>query len=410
MDDALRTALWADSPLHRRWLDEQGQRLLDFSKNARVERGFVALDDAGRRPTDAPAQTLITARMTHAYALGYLRGLPGCHALAAHGVATLTTTLRDHEHGGWLQAAGDTSGRKQAYVHAFVGLAASTAVVAGLPDAQALLAQALSTLEEHFWSDTEGVMRESFAADWSDEEAYRGANSNMHSLEMALAVADALDAPLWRDRALRIATRFVEVLARPRGYRLAEHFDRQWRPLPDYHQDQADDDLRPYGLTPGHFLKWSFLLLKLEAALDAQGERAPSWLLEAATGLFDSGTRVGWAVDGAPGMVYTVDWQDHPVVHNRPHWVIAEAIKAAHALFVRTGDVGYARWYRRFWDYADLHLIDRQKGGWHHEVDDRNRPFSRVYPGKADLYHAYQSTLTPLVPLHRSVALALAYG
>ena len=399
---------WLHTALHRQWLDDQGQRLLDFSKGAMVEGGFTALDDTGQPLAGASAQTIITARMTHAYALAFARGLPGCRALAQHGVTALSETLRDAKQGGWLQAAGDTTARKQAYVHAFVALAASTAVVTKLPGGAALLEQALIPIEQHFWSEDEGVMRESFAADWTDEEDYRGANSNMHSLEMALAVADAQNAPLWRSRALRIANRFVNELARSSGFRLGEHFDSQWRPLTDYHGDRPDDDLRPYGLTPGHFLEWSFLLLKLEAALVAQDGSAPGWLLESAVKLFEMGVNIGWSVDGAPGMVYTVDWQDRPVVRNRPHWVMAEAIKAAWALFTRTGDGVFADWYRCFWDYADLHLIDREKGSWHHEVDPSNKPSSRVYEGKADLYHAYQATLTGLVPLDRSVAVSLA--
>ncbi|MBF8676949.1 AGE family epimerase/isomerase [Pseudomonas fulva] len=399
---------WLHASLHRQWLDDQGQRLLDFSKSARIEAGFSALDDAGQLPPGASAQTIITARMTHTYALASARGLPGCRALAQHGITALSETLRDPKHGGWLPAAGDTAARKQAYVHAFVALAASTAVVTKLPGATALLEQALIPIEQHFWSEDEGVMLESFAADWTDEEDYRGANSNMHSLEMALAVADALDAPLWRSRALRIANRFVNELARSHGFRLGEHFDRQWRLLTDYHVDTPDDDLRPYGLTPGHFLEWSFLLLKLEAALEAQEGSAPSWLLESAVQLFERGVSMGWSVDGAPGMVYTVDWQDRPVIRNRPHWVMAEAIKAAWALFTRTGEDRYADWYRCFWDYADLYLVDRVNGSWHHEVDCLNRPSSRVYKGKADLYHAYQATLTGLVPLNCSVAVSLA--
>lgn len=406
MDRSFSSVDWLKHPLHHQWLDDQGQWLLDFSKRARVKGGFAVLDDVGRI-SGGSAQTLITARMTHAYGLAFARGLPGCRPLAMHGVASLMDTLHDAEHGGWLPADDDRGGRKQAYVHAFVALAASTVAVAGLPGGEALLEQALNPIEQYFWSEEEGVMRESFAADWTDEEDYRGANSNMHSLEMALAVADALDAPLWRERALRIATRFVAQLARAQDYRLAEHFDRHWRLLTDYNKARPADDLRPYGLTPGHFLEWSFLLLKLEAALEAQDGSAPAWLLESAVKLFEAGTRIGWSVDGTPGMVYTVDWRDRPVVNNRPHWVIAEAIKAAHALFIRTGDTAYADWYGRFWDYADLNLIDRVNGGWHHEVDSSGVPSSRVYQGKADLYHAYQATLTAVVPLHRSVATAL---
>lgn len=398
---------WMHTPLHRQWLDDQGQRLLDFSKGAKVEAGFTALDDTGQPLAGASAQTIITARMTHAYALASARGLPGCRTLARHGVKALSEALFDPKHGGWLPAPGETSARKQAYIHAFVALAASTAMVTELPGATVLLERALVPIEQHFWSEDEGVMRESFAADWSDEENYRGANSNMHSLEMALALADALNAPLWRSRALRIADRFVNKLARSSGFRLGEHFDCRWRPLTDYHIDSPDDDLRPYGLTPGHFLEWSFLLLKLEAALIAQEGSAPDWLMESAVKLFERGVSVGWSVDGAPGMVYTVDWQDCPAVRNRPHWVMAEAIKAARALFIRTGDDLYADWYKCFWDYTDLHLVDRVNGSWHHEVDCQNKPSSRVYKGKADLYHAYQATLIGLAPLNRSVAVSL---
>lgn len=407
MDESSIAASWCDKSLHRVWLDQQGQRLLDFSKNAQVEQGFVALDENGRAPKGATAQTILTARMTHAYALGYLRGLPGCLSLVEHGIASLTEALYDKEHGGWLQSAADRKSRKLAYVHAFVALAASSAFVAGIPGATILLERVLAVIEQHFWSEEEGVMRESFAFDWSDEENYRGANSNMHSVEMALAVADALNEPVWRKRAIRIASRFVHQLARSRGFRLVEHFDCQWQPLLDYNHDCQADDLRPYGLTPGHFLEWAHLLLNLEAALHAQGEQVPSWLLESAIGLFDSGTRLGWGVDGAPGIVYTVDWHDLPNVRNRPHWVMAEAIKAAHSLFVRTGDANYARWYISFWDYTDRYLIDHQLGSWHNEVNDMNQPSALIYPGKADLYHAYQATLTPMMPLSVSLATAL---
>ena len=52
-------------------------------------------------------------------------------------------------------------------------------------------------------------MRESFARDWSQEEAYRGANSNMHSTEAFLALADVTGDARWLDRALRIVERVI---------------------------------------------------------------------------------------------------------------------------------------------------------------------------------------------------------
>ena len=52
----------------------------------------------------------------------------------------------------------------------------------------------MDVVEQHFWDDAAGMMRESFNADWKIEEAYRGANANMHSVEAFLAAADALGA------------------------------------------------------------------------------------------------------------------------------------------------------------------------------------------------------------------------
>ncbi|GAA4492819.1 hypothetical protein GCM10023158_09220 [Gluconacetobacter tumulicola] len=53
-------------------------------------------------------------------------------------------------------------------------------------------------------------------------------------------------------------------------------------------------------------------------------------------------------------------------------------------------------------------MIDRGQGGWLQELDRNNRPSAVVYAGKADLHHAWQATLTPLLPLAPSFATAVA--
>ncbi|MFT9164970.1 MAG: AGE family epimerase/isomerase [Komagataeibacter saccharivorans] len=409
----LPASSWLRAAAHRRWLDAQGQRLLDFSKPARVPDGFAPLDDDGRLSADAGADAILTARMTHVYAVAAGRGLPGCFPLATHGVAALLGPLRDERHGGWFtgppaDGVPPDGGRKQCYLHAFVALAASSAVVAGVDGARPLLEEALAVWEHHFWSEEEGVFRESFAADWSDEENYRGANANMHAVETCMAVADVTGRPVWRQRALRIVERIIHDLARRNNYDVAEHFDRNWTLLKDFNHDKPTDDLRPFGMTPGHFVEWSHLLLKLEAALLRESGRAPAWLLDDATGLFQRGMAAGWARDGQPGLLYTVDWNLEPVVHNRPHWCQAEAMTSAAALLKRTGHREYEHWYRTIWDYIDLYMIDRRRGGWIQELDRDNHPSEVVYAGKADLYHAWQATLTPLLPLAPSFATAVA--
>ena len=134
----------------------------------------------------------------------------------------------------------------------------------------------------------------------------------------------------------------------------------------------------------------------------------PDWLLDDARQLFHSACQHGWNADGQPGIVYTLDWDNRPVVRERLHWTLAEASAAAAALWQRTGEAEYEQWGQRFWDFIDLHLIDREHGSWHHELDPNNRPSARIWPGKPDLYHAYQATLLPRLPLAISLASALA--
>lgn len=148
-------------------------------------------------------------------------------------------------------------------------------------------------------------------------------------------------------------------------------------------------------------------MLHLEAARTQRSLSTPAWLLEDARQLFHSACRYGWNVDGSSGIVYTLDEDNRPVVRERLHWTLAEASAAAAALWQRTGEAQYQTWYTQFWDYIDLHLIDRQHGSWHHELNPANQPSARIWPGKPDLYHAYQATLLPRLPLAFSLASAL---
>jgi sulfoquinovose isomerase len=412
METLTATALsWSTLPAHQHWLGLQGQRLLDFAKAARLENGFGDLDNRGRPEPANGAQTIQTARMTHSFALAYLQGIPGSASMVDHGIRALQGRLRDTRHGGWHADDKATPGsevRKQAYLHAFVALAASSAVVAGRPGATALLKDAVDVLERRFWCEEEQAFLESFAHDWTDLEAYRGGNSNMHGVEACLALADVCNDSKWLDRALAISERMIHQHAAAAGYLPVEHFDAAWQPLPDYNHDRLADELRPYGQTPGHAFEWTRLLLHLEAARHRIGLANPAWLAEDAQRMFTAACQAGWAVDGQPGIVYTVDWQRRPVVPQRLHWTLAEAVAAAAALHQRTGDPVYEHWYREFWDYIDVYLIDRQHGSWHHELDAHNQPAQTIWPGKSDLYHAYQATLLPRLPLAPSLATALA--
>jgi sulfoquinovose isomerase len=195
--------------------------------------------------------------------------------------------------------------------------------------------------------------------------------------------------------ALRIAEKVIDGAARDAGWRVVEHFDATWAPLPEFNADNRADHFRPYGLTVGHWLEWSRLLIAIEAALGDP----PAWLIEGATALFEHGYAVGWRDPDTIGAPYTVDWQDRPVVDARLSWVAAEAVLAADALARRTSDELAPSALPRLWDEIDRYFIDRERGAWHSELDPLGRPASTIWSGKPDVYHAYQACLFPDLPL-----------
>jgi len=401
-----------EGPGQAGWLAAETVRLLDFAEGAWDPLGgFGRQDRTGMRLPGTPAELWITGRMTHVFALGALLRHPTSAGLLSHGLAALGNRLRDQRYGGWypeVDASGPVRTAKEFYQHAFVVLAGASATIAGHPHGPELLDCALRVAEERFWDFSAGMVYEGWDETFTDPEAYRGVNATMHGVEAFLAAFDATGAVVWRDRALDMTARVVREFAEPNDWRIPEHFDQHWNPLPDYNEDRPDDPFRPYGSTVGHGLEWSRLCLQLRAALDVPVDVSTSgWLLDGAQRLFHRAVADGWAVDGSDGFVYTVDWNGLPVVRQRMHWVLAEGVGAASALFAVTEQDEYRRWSDRWWRYAENHLLDRELGSWHHELDPANRPAATVWPGKVDAYHAVQATLLPRIPLRACVAAAL---
>ncbi|MEU2939514.1 AGE family epimerase/isomerase [Nocardiopsis alba] len=400
------------------WLEEQERSLVRFAAGSVVPDGFGHLDARGGVESGRPTATWITARMTHVFSLAHLRGDADAAALADHGVAALTGPLRDAEAGGWFdevpeggaasvrERSGTLPG-KAAYPHSFVVLAAASAAHAGRPGARELLDEALGVIEEYFWEPSADCVRESWDADWTTTESYRGANSAMHCVEAFLAAADVTGDTRWVRRAAAIAERLIHGVAAAHDWRLPEHFTPGWEPLPDYNRDRPDHPFRPFGSTTGHLLEWARLLVHLEKALERAGEPVPGWALTDAELLFDNAVRRGWATDGTDGFVYTLDWEDRPVVRQRMHWVIAEAAMTAWTLGQRTGKASYSEHLERWWAYADRFHVDREHGGWRHELDPDGSPAASVWAGKPDVYHPYQAVLLPQIGLSTSIAAAL---
>ena len=292
------------------WRRAEASRLIAFGRAAALaDGGFGWLGVNGEIDVTQPCPLYVNSRMTYVFALAHLNGVAGADALAASGLGALADRYADGEYGGWVSSI-DLSGNvidpaKTNYDHAHVLLATASAVAAGIPAADAAFLAAVAAIEQHFWSDAEGCARESWNDDFTELEPYRGANSNMHSVEAYLAAGDVSGNPVWHARAAAIATRLIDGQARAHAWRIPEHYDENWRPLPDYNPDRRSDQFRPYGTTPGHSFEWARLLLTLEAAETTP----PAWLLEAATALFERRRR-RMAAGRSPG----ID------LHGRPGW------------------------------------------------------------------------------------------
>ncbi len=397
---------WATLTSHRAWLLQQADNLFSFFERASINPlgGFHELDEQGRPmpPGRSPARQLhATTRMVHCFALAQLLGRPGAAEIVDHGMSFLWEGHRDAAQGGYLQGVGDegpTDDTKQAYGHAFVLLAASSAKAAGHRDACRLLADVSTVLRERFWEDTHGAVAEEFTRDWRSLGQYRGQNSNMHLTEALMAAFEATGDSDYLRMAERVAALIVRRHAAENGWRLPEHFTADWQLDRTY---SGSPMFRPYGTTPGHWLEWARLLLQLWEL----GGRAQGWMRESAIALFRQATADGWAESG--GFYYTLNWDGSPRIADRYWWPCCEGIGAAAFLNAIEGDAVYEAWYRRIWDFTATHLIDREHGGWHPQLDSDLRPNTGPFWGKPDIYHALQACLIPLLPTNGSIAAGL---
>jgi len=407
VDRTWRTMTVNDGPGSPDWRAAARRNLLDFARRSRCpEGGFVWLDDHGEPDRDKSLELWINARMTYVFAMAHLAGEPDSLGLAEHGVHALSTLFHDDEHGGWYDEVGmdgqpiDTA--KRCYGHSFVLLAASAAAAAGAEGGEALLDEAARVHDTRFWDRGAGRCVDERTGDWSIVEPYRSANSNMHAVEAYLFAADATGDAVWTRRALAICERIIGIHARAHGWRIPEHFDADWTPMPDYHSDRRADPFRPFGATPGHAFEWARLLVQI-----ADGSPDPRpWLEEAAEELFARAVQDAVS-DDTPALAYTTDWHGVPVVEERFHWVIAEAVLAAEALHAFTGKAVYAGLAERWWAEIDEHFVDDATGSWHHELTPAMGPSSRAWRGKPDAYHAFNALVLPSLPLAPSVAVTI---
>jgi sulfoquinovose isomerase len=383
---------WWTLPAHQLWLDTESARLLRFGSSLEHPAGGAAwLNDRGHPDLSHPALTYITARMAHVHFLASMQGYPGSRRKADRVFDGLLTTLRDSTNGGWFESSADASSAdatKTAYTHAFVVLAAAAAAAAGHPSGRGLLDEALEVVDRRFWDENYGMCADTWNASWTALDGYRGINANMHMVEALLAAADAGAPEVWRSRAVRICDNVIG-WSQANENRIPEHFTAEWQPMLEYNSGDTANQFKPYGATVGHGFEWARLLV--QANLVGRSPRGHDYIAAAAS-LYHRAAQDGWQPGPLPGFVYTTDWTGRPVVTERLHWVLCEAIAAAATLGRRTGEDRYDNDYRAWWDIAADSFVDLVNGSWHHELDADNRPAATVWSGKPDLYHAVQAT------------------
>lgn len=367
------------------------------------------LGDDGTPWKERNRETWITSRMAHVYSIGSMLGHEGSEALADAALKGLRGELHDDQNGGWyagLTKDNEIVPTKQCYAHAFVILAASSGVLAGRKGAEELLKDALALYDLRFWNEKEGLSCDTWNTEFTELDSYRGLNANMHTVEAFLAAADVTGDEKYRVRAGRIIDR-VLIWAKDNNWRIPEHFSSDWVPDLECNKDRPDDQFKPYGATPGHGIEWARLITQWALSTYKEDKAGAASYIEAAENLYNRAVSDAWNADGAPGICYTTDWNGKPVVHDRMHWTLAEAINTSAVLHRVTGNEKYAADYAELMKYLDEKVLDHVNGSWFHQLDRENNLLETVWPGKSDIYHALQATLIPYYAPGLSIAVAV---
>lgn len=395
-----------DTQYGEKFLTNESLSLIEFAKGAVSQAGgFGYLDSSGAIDPSKPREVYIQCRMTQVFGLAHLLGLSDSYELVDHGVKSILNLFHDKTNDGFFNAidnAGEpTNASKLAYDHMFVLLAASTAKAVKHPRADELFHIIDSLIDKYYWDPKYEMMNNSWDLELKNLDEYRGINANMHAVEALCAAFDVTADSKFLDRAYSICKTTVDRFAKENDWLLPEHFTDKWQVLKDFNIENPADPFRPFGVTIGHLFEWSRLILQLEIQMKGSTQDL-SWIKSGAKSLYDAAKRYGWAVDGAEGFVYTIDWDKKPVVRSRMHWVAAEAVMTAYTLWKVTGELEYLEDYNTWWQYIDKNLIDKEAGSWFHELDPYQEVVEGTWSGKPDVYHALNACLLPLYPLDAS--------
>lgn len=228
---------------------------------------WTHLNRDGSRYGDGQKFLVMQARMTYAFAIGYLwSGDSAWKELTEHGIRFLLEKMLDPKCGGWfwtVSREGElTNGSKMAYGHAFVAYALAYAGHALnddtlLHDAE----EALHWMYEHLWDADRGGYVQSLTRCLFPLDNTKRLDTQLHSLESASAVFAFCGSPFDREHLHELAENIVSRTLHPNGKCVREWFPNDW---------QENLDATGGNISIGHNLEaaWFLRLADLQAGTD----------------------------------------------------------------------------------------------------------------------------------------------
>ena len=304
--------------------------------------------------------------------------------LAHHGLEFLEKFHYQKKTGGyvWLLDKDNTlDASNHCYGLAFVMIAGSTAILAGIDEGHKTLERAYKLMEEHFWDAEYELYSDECNEDFSILTPYRGQNSNMHACEAMLWAFEATKDELYLERATKLAENITKRQAAKTEGLIWEHYKKNWEIDWEYNKNDPKNLFRPWGFQPGHQVEWAKLLLILHR------NRPEVWQLERAKELFNVSLDIAWDNENG-GIFYGFSPKRDICDNDKYFWVQAESFAAAALLADATNEKIYYDWYEKIWKYSWTHMVDHKYGAWFRILTHKNKKYDdkKSPAGKTD-YH-----------------------
>lgn len=345
-----------------------------------------------------------STRFVFNHAMAYLEfGKPEDKNLVMHGLKYLREVHRNPETGGYAWTIADGKRDDQmnhCYGLAFMLLAYSCGVKAGLDEARGWQDEIWNLLEQRYWEPAHGLYRDEADKDWNFT-GYRGQNANMHMTEAMIAAWEATKDDRYLDRAMLLANNMTQRQAALTPQKLIwEHYHEDWSIDWEYNLDNPKHLFRPWGFQPGHQTEWAKLLMMLERYTKGTS-RHKDWLVPTAKHLFDEALDKAWDKEYG-GIAYGFAPEGEVCDDDKYFWVQAESLAAAQLLFETTGERKYDEWYEKIWAYSWQHLVDHTYGAWFRILKRNNEKYDdeKSPAGKTD-YHTMGACYEVMASLRR---------